>query len=166
MAPTPPATLADFKSRFSRDFQFGAGLDKVQDNDVTIALSDAVSLFNPSLFNSVDGKAAFLFAAAHLLVMNVQAAGGLGTKNMGLGMQNAPEELLASKGVGGINMSMVEPPEFVVGSTLLRQFWSTDYGRRYLMMLEPKLKGAFGVVRGPDDTGSVGGPSVPFSDWS
>jgi hypothetical protein len=169
MAPTPPATLTDFKSKFARDFQYGDGLDKVTDGDINNAMTDARSLFNPSLFSTDDGKLAYLYATAHLLVTNVQAAGGLKAGlPAGLGMQNSPEDIISQRSVGGVSFSSIDPPEFVMKSTLLRQFWSTDYGRRYLMMLEPKLKGAFGVVGGPHEIDTEDGstPSVPFSEWS
>ena len=168
MAPTPPATTADFKARFSRDFRYGSGLDTVQDNDITIAMGDAMLVFNPALFDTVSGKAAFLFAAAHCLVVNVQAAGGLSPKNMGLGMQNAPEEILTQKGAGNLNMSIEGAPEFILSNTVLRKFWTTDYGRNYIALLEPRIRGAFGAISGPvaPDIAAERMPGLPYSDPS
>jgi len=168
MAPTPPATLADFKTRFNRDFKYGDGLDQVQDNDIQNAMSDAVPLFNPSLFSTADGKTAFLFAAAHFLVTNVQTAGGLETKTTGQGFNNAPEEILSSKSVGGVNMGIVEPPDIIKRSPALYQFWTTGYGRRYIGMLVPRLVGPFGAVMGraEADTGAGITPSVPFAEFT
>ena len=42
--PTPPATLDDFKKRFSRDFKYGKGLDTVRDEDIANAMTDAMTV--------------------------------------------------------------------------------------------------------------------------
>ena len=168
MAASPPATLAEFKARFSRDFKFGAGQDKVMDSDIDNAMADTTPLFNPALFDAATGKLAFMLATAHFVVTNVQAAGGLSPRSQGLGVENAPEEILSNKTVGGVSMSMVEPPEFVLKNTALRQFWSTDYGRKYLSLVEPRIRGAFGAVSGRSeaDTGYGTTPNVPFAEGS
>ena len=163
MASLPPATKDDFKSRFARDFKYGAGPDKVMDADIDTAMADAMTMFNSALFSTADGKIAFLYATAHFLVTNVQAVGGLQAKPEGLGIQNEAEGMIAGKGVGGISISYVQPPELVTKSPALRQFWSTAYGQRYLGMVVPKLVGPFGAILGHSDTGP--GPDVPFSDY-
>jgi len=166
MASTPPATLAEFKVRFSRNFIYGAGPDKVMDSDISNAMSDALPLYNPALFDTATGKLAFLFATAHFVATNVQAAGGLSAQPRGLGIEGVPDEILTGKSVGGVSMNMESPPDIVKNNSVLRQFWSTIYGRRYLTYLEPKIKGAFGYVEGPlaEDTNYY--PNIPFADWS
>jgi len=166
MAATPPATLAEFKVRFARDFQFGDGQDKVMDTDVNSAMADAMPVFNPALFDTDTGKLAFLMATAHFVVTNVQAAGGLSGRPHGLGIDNVPEELISSKNVGGISLSVVEPPDIVKNNQVLRQFWTTDYGRRYLSMVTPKLRGAFGAVEGPLMPDAGVPPGIPFSEFT
>lgn len=169
MPPSLPATLADFKARFNRDFQYGTGLDKVTDIDIDNAMTDAASMFNPSLFNTADGKLAFLFATAHFVCSNVQAAGGLSVgPTKGLGIGNVPQEIQTNAGVGGVSAGFLEPPDIVKMNPSLFQFWSTDYGRRYMGMLVPKLRGAFGVVLGRSeiDTRPGSTPNVPFVENS
>jgi len=164
MAATPPATLAEFKTRFTRDFKFGDGPDKVMDSDITNAMADAMPVFNPALFDTATGKLAFLMASAHFVVTNVQAAGGPSGRSHGLGLENSPEEIITGKNVGGINLSIEGPPEFVTKNSVLRQFWTTDYGRRYLAMVEPRLRGAFGVVEGPLAPDAGVPPGIPYTE--
>ena len=163
MASLPPVTKDDFKARFVRDFKYGAGSDKVMDTDINSAMADALTVFNPSLFSTDDGKTAFLYATAHFLVTNVQAVGGLQAKPEGLGIQNEAEGMISNKSLGGISINYIEPPAMVVKSPVLRQFWSTAYGQKYLGMLVPKLVGPFGAILGHSDTGP--GPSVPFAEY-
>lgn len=166
MASMPPVTLAEFKTRFARDFQYGTGLDKVTDTDINTAFADSMPAFNPSLFSSSDGKLAFLYAAAHFLVMNVQAAGGLQAQPVGQGISNEAQDVIVSKSVGGISMSVMEPPEFIAKSHLLRQFWTTDYGRRYLAMLQPRLVGVVRAIEGPLAPDTIVSPTIPFAEES
>jgi len=163
MASTPPVTIADFKTRFVRDFKYGTGLDKVMDSDISAAMTDALTMFNPSLFSTADGKVAFLYATAHYLVINVQAAGGLGSNNQGLGVGNESEGTLSGKSVGGVSLNFISPPDIVSKNPTLLQFWKTDYGQKYLGMLVPKLVGPFGYVYGEQEAGD--GSSVPFAEY-
>lgn len=163
--PTPPATVADFKKRFARDFKFGDGMDRVTDDDLARAMSDAMTVFNPRLFSVADGWVGFLNLAAHFVVVNIQAVGGLDAKPDGLGVENQAQGLLSSKGVNGISLSVVDPPEWVKRIPIFYQLWITDYGRKYVTMAQPKIVGNVGVVPGPRDVGSAGSPSVPFADY-
>jgi hypothetical protein len=164
MTSQPPATVADFKAYFVRDFKYGDGTDRVTDADISRAISEAVGLYNPALFTTEIGKTAFLYAAAHFLVTNVQAAGGLQGRPEGLGIDNQAQGILSSKSVGGVNISLVEPPDFVKRSAPLQQFWLTDYGKRYLSYLGPRIIGAIGAVEGPLQVGE-GGANIPFTDY-
>src|ERR1700757_4358462 len=74
---TPPATIADFKARFKRGFKYSDGPDGVMDADIQQGFDLAVTLFNPCLFDATEQKAVFLLAAAHFVVVGIQAAGGL-----------------------------------------------------------------------------------------
>lgn len=163
--PTPPATAADFKKRFARDFKFGDGLDRVTDDDIARAMSDAMTVFNPGLFSVADGWVGFLNVAAHYVVVNIQAVGGLDAKPDGLGVENQAQGLIAGKSVNGVNVSLVDPPDWIKRIPLLYQLWITDYGRKYVTMLQPKLVGNVHAVRGPRDAGAAGSPSVPFADY-
>lgn len=159
-----PVTVQEFKTRYKRDFLYGTGTDKVTDDDIANAFSDASAMYNPGLFSTADGKVAFLYAAAHFLVINVQASGGLAASPTGAGVDNQADGVVSSKGAGGLNVSYVNPPDIVIRNPNLLQFWKTDYGQRYLSMLVPKLRGAFGAVQGPRPPDTEGGPFTPFSD--
>lgn len=163
--PTPPATVADFKTRFARDFKFGDGDDRVKDADIARAMSDAMTVFNPRLFSVADGWVGFLNVAAHYVVVNIQAVGGLSADNDGLGVENQAQGLIASKSVNGISIGLVDPPEWVKKIPLLYQLWITDYGRKYVSMVQPKLVGNVHAVSGPREAGAAGSPSVPFTDY-
>jgi hypothetical protein len=163
MASTPPVTIADFKARFVRDFKYGSGPDRVMDSDINSAMADAMAVYNPTLFTTDGGKVAFLYATAHFLVTNVQAAGGLGACNVGLGVENESEGVLSGKSVGGVSLNYIQPPDIVTKNPVLLQFWKTDYGQKYLAMLVPKLVGPFSAVLGRKDAGV--GPDVPFTDY-
>ena len=163
--PAPPATVADFKARFVRDFVYGKGTDTVQDADITAAINDAMTAYNPALFSGNEVPAAFLYAAAHFLVTNIQAVGGLSGIPTGRGILNQSEGALSSKGAGGLNISYVEPPSRVKDSPQLLQFWTTTYGQRYLGMVVPKMVGAVGAVDNPRYADAVVVPDVPYADY-
>jgi len=153
--PTPPVTLTEFKARFTRDFVYGTTADKVMDADVTNALNDATLVFNEGLFaDTLEIKTAFLFAAAHFLVLNVQAAGGLSAVNRGRGVKSRGGGAIQNKAVDGVSVGFAVSP-FVTDSPILSQFLRTDYGQKYLALVTPRLVGNVAVVSGPDDTGSA-----------
>lgn len=163
--PTPPATVADFKTRFARDFRFGDAKDTVMDADIVNAMQAAMSVFNAGLFSVADGWKAFLQLAAHFLRVQIEAVGGLQADPEGLGVENQAEQVLASAGVSGVNKNYVEPPDWVKRFPLLQQLWLTTYGQAYCAMVQPKLVGNVHAVRGPVDAGARGFPDVPFTDY-
>jgi hypothetical protein len=153
-----PPTASDFKARFVRDFLYGVGSDAVTNGDITNALSDAIPLFNQSLWSSpTETSTAFLFLAAHLLVLNLRPAGGLAAVNVGKGARSGAGGVVISKGVGSVSLSYSIPMR-VQNSPILSQFMRTDYGQRYLSMLAPRLIGNVTVAGGPVD------PDVSIND--
>ena len=161
MTATPPITAADFKTKFDREFVYGAGVDSVRDKDINDAIAEAQLLYNPSLWSVDDGKQAFLYATAHFVVARIQAAGGLNPVVTGEGVVNRSNGIVESKSVGQVSVSYTSPPERLKKMAFLLPFWETDYGKRYVMMLMPKLSGNVGVVSGPqDNTGASG--AIPF----
>jgi hypothetical protein len=149
----PPVTIDEFKTRFIRDFVFGSTPDKVMDPDVNIALTEAVLVFNPDLWDDLaEQKVAFLLAAAHCLVLNVQAAGGLSAQNMGRGVNSHGGGVVQTKSVGSVSVGFAVPA-FVTESKVLSQFMRTDYGQKYLQLVTPRLVGNLAVLEGSNDTG-------------
>lgn len=161
MTATPPATLPDFKARFDRDFAFGKGTDRVRDQDILNAFNDAFPVFNASLFSTDDARTAFLYAAAHMLVTNVQAAGGLGGVSPQLGTQNRGGGIVANKTVGGVSVQYAGLETWVQKFPALTHFMRTDYGQKYLLLLKPRLTGNVAVVGGPQAP-DLAVPSIPF----
>lgn len=143
-------TVADFKLKFKREFVYGDGFDAVMDSDITRALEEAPPLFNQALLSTTtDQTNAFYYLAAHLLVMNVQGAGGLSAVARGRGVRNVGEGVQVSKGIGQANVTYQVPPPRVAESTTLMWFFRTDFGQRYIQMIMPRLIGNFQVVAGP-----------------
>lgn len=167
MPATPPVTVEEFKSYFVRDFPYGPGTDKVMDADVDRALNEALSVFNAALWTTEEKPVAFRYAAAHFLVRNIQAAGGLsgpgaagGPGGGGSGASNQGRGPIASKSVGAVSLNYQLPPG-LAESAILSQFLTTDYGIRYLQMAAPRLIGGVSVVQGPRDP-DIAIPNIPF----
>lgn len=160
--PTPPAaaTLAGFKAQFDRAFKFGSGTDAVRDKDITQSFVEAASLFNSALFDTVELPVAFYYAAAHFLVLNVQAAGGLSGQNFGLGADNRNGGMVTSKSVGQLSVQYGIPTK-IIENPIIGQFMETSFGRKYLQMVAPRLVGNAIAVQGPVDP-DVAIPNIPF----
>lgn len=159
---TPPATVAQFESFFSRDFIYGVGLETVRPIDIQNALNMASSIYNPRLFSTTpigvppnltsEALIAYLQCSAHFLVTAIQGVGGLNKKGGGTNSQG--EGIVSSKNVGGVSVSFTWP-QFITNSPALFQFTKTIYGQNYLQMLIPRLVGNVGVVAG-ETTGFQG----------
>ncbi len=152
-----PATVADFKARFVRDFRYGSGLETVRDADIQSALNEARSVFNPSLWTTDETIPAYLYASAHFLVLNLQMAGGLGSSPKGA--NNHGGGATASKSVGQVSINYAIAERFQ-NDPILSQFLRTDYGQRYLQMASSRLVGPGSVVCGFNDTGAPNGTNL------
>ena len=164
----PPATVAQFKARFARDFKYTTGTEGVQDNDIASAFTDAVSLFNGKLWDTTaqasgwsDQQNAFMLLAAHFLVVNIETAGGLtAEKDAGEGATNVGEGVVQSKSVGGVTESYAFP-KYITEDAILSQFLRTQYGIRYAQMLAGRITAPGFVVLGDRDPG-VGPAAAPL----
>ena len=67
------------------------------------------------------------------------------------GINNRSNGVVNSKTVGQVSVSYEPPPDRVKRIAALLPFWETEYGKRYLTFLMPKLAGNVGVVSGPID---------------
>lgn len=152
---TPPATVAQFKGQFNRDFVYGPGLDTVQDADVQKALNVAATLYNPRLFDTTligvpptvtsEALMAYLYLSAHFLVTALQAAGGLG--KVGRGVFSQGEGVVGNKSGGGLSVGFVWPSS-ITDNAALFQLTKTVYGQEYLQILMPRLVGNVQAVFG------------------
>lgn len=164
--PTPPLTLAAFKAAYGRrDFRFGDGADTVMDEDVTQAMVDAMTVYNPVLFSTEEAPILFGYLTAHFIRTNIQAVGGLRAVNEGLGIENQGEQVLSSAGGAGVTASYVEPPARVKRNSFFLQLWGTTYGQKYVNLALSRTTGATSVVDGPIDVGTIGIPPIPFAGF-
>lgn len=153
--PGPTPTIAEFKENFDRDFSYGTGKETVRDSDITKAIRQANTLFNRDLWdNDAESNLAYLYAAAHFLVIDLQMAGGLG--GFPNGAENRGGGVLISKSVGQVSVQY-GIPQSVLESPTLFQFMRTDYGLKYLAMVSPRLVGHVAVAPGYNDTGGPDG---------
>ncbi len=132
-------SIADFKARFNRDFPYGnADLTTVQDNDITVAMQDALAFCNQGLFADQNAfNLGFLLLSAHYLVMNLRAS----TQ----GLNGNYPFLLQSKGVGSVSSSAAISQR-LLDNPIFADFSKTNYGHKYLMLILPNLTGAMFTV--------------------
>lgn len=128
-------TLSQFKTRFSRDFNFGTTSDLVMDSDLTNAFQDAGTNINQELFVSQDEyQMAFLYLAAHHLCENLKAAQS--------GPNSTYSWMVQSKTASDISESYFLP-EWVKNSKVLAYLTTTRYGAKYCSIIAPRLIGNF-----------------------
>lgn len=144
-------TVDDFKTWFSRDFQYqipagsivpkpGCPSDFVRDDDITKAFTEAKCVFNPGLFGDDDSlKTTYLYLAAHYLVNDLQTS-AQGVNSVGFFPVN-------SRSVGGVSESYTIP-EWVTKDPILSAFSTTRYGIKYLSLIKPLLIGNVQVAFG------------------
>ena len=143
-------TIAAFKARFGRDFQFtdatsrpGDNLpdpDYVLDQDITNAFADATPLLNQSLLgDDATITLGYLYLTAHCLCINLNNA------NAGQGATaNMP---VNSRSVGSVSESYTVP-EMFTKNPIFVPYLGTAYGLKYLTLIMPNMVGNIGAVRG------------------
>lgn len=146
-------TVQQFKDQFAREFPYGARKDQVMTADITRALNEAAPMFNDALWtDDTERVIAYCYAAAHYLVLNIRAAGGLSNEQgLGGGLNSSGGAAVLQKSVGGVSLSYALPDR-IVQSPILSGFMRTDFGLRYLQMLAPRLVGGGFVVPSGSDT--------------
>jgi hypothetical protein len=168
---TPPATVADFKAQFpaGRGWPYGTGSDTVTDADITAGIAMALTVWNPSLFSTLEAKPVFLLAAAHFVVTAVQAGGGLraraeGTPGAGLGgkaTENTGSGIIASKTVDKVSVAYAGFETLVTRFPTLAAMRTTDFGQQYALIVAPRLCGRVGIASNEGAPDAVI-PAVPF----
>lgn len=145
-------TVAQFKARFYRDFQFynqvpnqeNAPLppyDLIQDLDIQNAFSDALALFNPGLFcDDATQTNAFLLLTAFCLVQNIKNSDG-GTDS------SAGSFPVSSRSVGSVSEAYMIPDAYK-DSPVLASYTANGYGMKYLQLVLPQLIGNVVAVAG------------------
>jgi len=139
-----PITTAEFQSTFDRDFTFGTTIDKIRDKDITRAIDDALTMYNPDLWGDpIAAKQAFYYLVAHHLSCNINASGGLG--NSGQGVNSGADFPVASKSAGPLSISF-SIPQILLENPVVQGLLKTRYGQKYLDMVIPYLIGGTGVA--------------------
>ena len=139
---TYPATIAEFKAWFSRDFPYSndGDLTGVTDADISKAFAEASMNFNPSLFETDDEKKlGFLYLAAHYLVIDLQ--------NSSQGISGKYEGIMASKTVGSVSVGY-QIPTWLLEHPIYSLLSQTKYGMKYLSLIIPLLVGNVAAVKG------------------
>lgn len=145
-------TVADFKAKFYRDFEYAtvpSGVEQaipnpdfVQDQDITNAFQDAQYALNQALFGTdANITLAYLYLTAHFLCQAISSAEG------GINGGSAGAFPVASRSVGSVSESY-QIPDAYKDSPVLAGYAQTSYGIRYLQMILPKLVGNMTAVYG------------------
>lgn len=144
MAWTAP-TVAEFKSYFSRDFQYAPASDPLNlgyviDADVSKAIAEAQFNFNSGL-GGLDAQVTvmFMYLSAHYLVTNI--------KNSSKGLSSQGAGILQSVNVGSVSTNYAIPEKYLK-SPILAQYTTTGYGMRYLDLVMKYLVGRVNNVAG------------------
>lgn len=138
---TPPS-VSDFKNYFVRDFPYGTGTDytKVLDADISKAIDEASFLVNEALFETqLKYTIGYLYATAHFLVIDL--------RNASQGIVGAYNWLEASKAVGSVSSGYVIP-EFLMKNPSVAMLSKTNYGAKYVQLIQTSLIGNFGISSG------------------
>lgn len=148
----PPITVAQFKSYFIRDFEYGTqpSADSpsvtVMDSDIQHGIDEADLLFNTELWPDEAGQLPpFYQLAAHCMVRNIQSAGGV--NQIGQGVGSAGTSPIQSKSVGPVSVAYALPDK-IINNPAFSYYISTGYGQKYLMLLMPRLVGNVALAGG------------------
>ena len=133
-------TIATFKAMFDRgQFTYSDDLPDVRDSDITEAIAEAESVFNPDVYptdDDVPGTKAELYLTAHFLQCDLEASDSSGQSKF---IQN-------SRSADGVSESVEIPDWMKQGDFAL--YASTYYGQKYLLLSRPYLGGAVFAVSG------------------
>ena len=135
-----PVTVAEFKTWFQRDFPFSNDASQgVTDADILKAFAEASFVFNKALFDESEQKTAFLYIAAHYLVIDL--------KNSSMGLRGAFNGLMTNKSVGSVSVGY-SMPNWILEHPLYSLIAQTPYGIKFLSLMVARCVGNFGVVKG------------------
>lgn len=105
----------------------------ISDSDIERAFAEAKINFNPNFFQTdADAEMVFYYLAAHYLVIDINNA----LHSLSAGTNGFTQ----SKSVGSVSESY-NIPQWVLNNPILGQYAQTGYGRKYLSLIMPYLKG-------------------------
>lgn len=134
-------SVADFKSQFFRDFNYGVDVNNnVLDQDITSAFLSTNVNINQGLFPDQGSYSlAYNLLSAHYLVMNLRASSQ--------GINGQYNFLQSGKGVGAVNESF-SIPQRMLDNPYWAMLSKTNYGQQYLFLLLPQLGGQMYIAYG------------------
>lgn len=135
----------------------GVGINSITISANATATNNGVSLSisQTTGFTVNEQTIAYLYLSAHLLVLSLQASGGLGAPGSKQGAASSGGGIVNAKTVGSVSLNY-EMPDFVRTSPTLSQYMRTGYGQKYLQMVAPKLPGrGVMVVQGEPTIGNA-----------
>ncbi|MEZ5691189.1 MAG: DUF4054 domain-containing protein [Rickettsiales bacterium] len=132
--------VSDFKARFDRDFEYGDTISLVKDSDIERALDEALLFFNKSLYQSENAiKSAFLYLAAHILVINL--------RNASNSLEESASFPVSSHSAGSVSESFSIPQKYI-NDPILSGYTQTNYGMKFLAITLPALTGNVAAISG------------------
>ena len=136
-----PVTVDEFRGWFSRDFPYSqdGDLTGVTTQDILKALAEAYFIYNPDLFSEKERPIAFLYLAAHYLVIDL--------KNSSMGLKGAYSGLMSNKSVGSVSVGYTLP-SWIMDNPLYSLIAQTPYGVKYLSLVIGRCVGNMAVVKG------------------
>jgi len=136
-----PVTVDEFRAWFYRDFPYSetGSLDGITSIDIEKAFVEAMFVFNKELFEENEVKTAFLYLAAHYLVIDL--------KNSSTGLKGSFNGLLSNKSVGSVSAGYTMP-QWVMENPIYSLLAQTPYGVKYLSLVISRCIGNFGIVKG------------------
>lgn len=139
---TYPVTVEEFKDWFVRDFPFSSNdddLSGITTKDIEKAFAEAYFVYNPELFTEAEQKIAFMYLAAHYLVIDL--------KNSSSGLKGAFSGLMTNKSVGSVSVGYTMP-SWIMNNPLYSLLAQTPYGVKFLSLVIARCVGNMGVVKG------------------
>lgn len=127
-------SVADFKSRFFRDFPYGADpATSILDQDITSAFTFVNVNVNQDLFGDQGSYTlGYLLLSAHYLVMNLRASSQ--------GINGQFNFLQQSKSVGGVAEAF-GIPQRILDNPDWAILCKTNYGAQFIQLVLPQLAG-------------------------
>lgn len=127
MAFTNP-TVADFKTRFYRDFPYGTDPEvAILDQDIAVAFQDTNLNFETNMWpDQATYTNAYLFMSAHYLVMNIRSS------SQGINGQFQFNQQSVSAGPVSESFAI---PQAILNHPIYGMYAKTNYGQRFLQYL-------------------------------
>lgn len=135
-----PITIAEFKTFFAKDFEYGSEQEQVSDADISRAMTEAGMNFNGDMFDTEDErKLIFSYLVAYYLVVDINNANTQGASNNG--------GLVTYRQVRNVSESF-KVPKWVEENPMISMFAQNGYGLKYITMVYPYLIGRVGIAPG------------------